>query len=279
MTVTHDQIAERALRVPLEFQNIPETLEITSDPPGMVDVRVRGASGILARLDPGEVVAVVDLRTARPGQRLFHLLTGEVRVPFGIDVSQVSPPTVSITFERSATRVVPIVPLVEGDPAFGFVRGTVTVQPSTVEVIGPESHVSTLLEATTEPINIDNATRPIEDTVTVGLQDSAVRLRTPLSARVRAEILPAPIERAVQNVPVRARNAGRRQVIIEPTTVNLTLRGRREALGRREAAQLDAWVDVANLAPGRYTLRVEVDSRPDFVVSDIAPSSVRVRIR
>jgi diadenylate cyclase len=39
--------AERSLRVPLEFQNTPEHLELTSDPPEYVDVRVRGPARAL----------------------------------------------------------------------------------------------------------------------------------------------------------------------------------------------------------------------------------------
>jgi hypothetical protein len=34
-------IVERSLRVPLEFRNIPEALEIVGNPPDTVDVRLR----------------------------------------------------------------------------------------------------------------------------------------------------------------------------------------------------------------------------------------------
>lgn len=73
LTVAGEHVVERSLRVPLEFRNIPLQLEITGDPPDTVDVRLRGSSGVLGRLDPGEVVAVLDLSGGRPGARLFHL--------------------------------------------------------------------------------------------------------------------------------------------------------------------------------------------------------------
>src|SRR6185295_8616954 len=113
LTVAGEHIVERSLRVPLEFRNIPPLLEITGDPPATVDVRLRGSSAVLGRLDPGEVVAVVDLATGRPGSRLFHVRNDEVRAPFGVEVAQVVPSTVSLELEKSATRVVPVVPQVE----------------------------------------------------------------------------------------------------------------------------------------------------------------------
>ena len=83
----------------------------------------------------------VDLTGGRPGSRLFHLRNDEVRAPFGVEVAQVLPSTVSLELEKSATRVLPVVPAVSGEPAPGFVVGRRTAEPATVKVIGPESRV------------------------------------------------------------------------------------------------------------------------------------------
>src|SRR5436305_9388556 len=73
MAVAGEETVERGLRVPLELQQVPAGLELTGEVPTAVDVRVRGASGTLSRVAAGDVVAVVDLRTARAGRRLFPL--------------------------------------------------------------------------------------------------------------------------------------------------------------------------------------------------------------
>ena len=56
--VAGEQIVERALRIPLEFVNLPAQLELVGDAPAVVDVRVRGSSGALSRVTNGELVAV-----------------------------------------------------------------------------------------------------------------------------------------------------------------------------------------------------------------------------
>jgi len=127
--------AERSLRVPLEYRNIPPDLELLGEPASLVDVRVRGSSGVLGELRGADLVAVLDLRTARTGRRLFHLLPDDIDVPTGVKVLQVTPSTLSLTFEASASRTVPVVPDLDGDPAPGYLVGRVTTEPPTVDVV------------------------------------------------------------------------------------------------------------------------------------------------
>src|SRR6476619_3946657 len=102
LTAAGEHIVERSLRVPLEFRNIPDLLEIVGNPPDTVDVRLRGSSAVLSRLQSGEIVAVLDLSSARSGSRLFHIRNDEVRSPFGVEVSQIVPATLALELERSA---------------------------------------------------------------------------------------------------------------------------------------------------------------------------------
>src|SRR5437763_16810018 len=129
MVVAGEETVERGLRVPLELQQFPSGLELQGEPPSTVDVRMRGASGALARVSAGDIVAVLDLRGARAGRRLFHVTPDQVRAPFGIEVVQVTPATVALMFENSAARSVPIEASVEGKPAPGYVIGKARVDP------------------------------------------------------------------------------------------------------------------------------------------------------
>ena len=104
LTIAGEHVVERSVRVPLEFRNIPDVLEIVGNTPDTVDVRVRGSSALLSRMQPGEIVAVLDLGSARAGSRLFHIRTDEVRAPFGVEVSQVIPSTLALELEKSARR-------------------------------------------------------------------------------------------------------------------------------------------------------------------------------
>jgi YbbR domain-containing protein len=278
--VAGEHVVERIMRVPLEFRNIPTELEVVGDPPATVDVRLRGSSGLLSRLEGTEVVAVIDLATARPGSRLFHLRADEVRAPYGVEVAQVVPGTLAIELEKSASRIVPVVPPLEGEPAPGFVVGRITSDPATVEIRGPESRVRRLAEAITEPVTVTGSRERVRDTVTVGVADSSLRLTQQRSAVVVVEILPAPIERILSDVPVRWRNLGAGlRATVAPSTARITVRGSKDALVGLRPDTIDAFVDLAGLGQGQYNLRVQTDPSQDFGVSAVAPQVVDVTIK
>ena len=280
LTVAGEHVVERIMRVPLEFRNIPAELEVVGDPPATVDVRLRGSSGLLSRLEGTEVVAVLDLSNARPGSRLFNIRADEVRAPYGVEVAQVVPGTLAIELEKSARRIVPVVPPLEGEPAPGFVVGRITSDPATVEIRGPESRVRRLAEAITEPVTVAGARERVRDVVTVGVADAALRLSQPQSATVLVEILPAPVERTVSDVPIRWRNLGTGlRAKLVPSRADVTIRGRKETLADLQAAAIEAFVDLAGMGPGRYNLRVQTDPSQDFGVSAVAPQAVDVTIR
>jgi YbbR domain-containing protein len=281
ITVAGEHVVERTLRVPLELRNVPDQLEIVGDPPMTVDVRLRGSSALLGRMEPGEVIAIVDLAAARPGSRLFHLRTDEVRRPYGVEVAQITPVTIGLELEVSGRRSVQVVPAVEGDPAPGFVLGRALATPDTVEVVGPESRLRELTNATTEPISVAGQRANVTDTVTIGVSDSALRLARAQSATVIVEVLPAPVERDLPGVPIRWRNLGPQLTArITPTVLRVTVRGRRPSLDSIRATSIDAFVDLAGLGPGQYNLRVQVDTtQNDFGVSSMDPSVVQVTIK
>jgi YbbR domain-containing protein len=275
LVVSGEQIVERALRIPLEFTNLPPQLELVGETPDVVDVRVRGSSGALSRVASGELVAVLDLRSARAGRRLFHLASSDVRAPFGIEVVQISPSNIPVTLESSATKTIPVVPELDGDPRDGYVVGTVTSSPATVEVSGPASAVERLTRAITEPVAIAGATDTVNETVNIGVDDPAVRLVSPVAARVTVNVMPAPVEWAVSAIPVQPQKG---EAEISPGSVTIFVRGPREARNW-SASEYRASVDVEGLRPGTFLLPVQVTPPARVGVINVEPPTVRVRIK
>jgi YbbR domain-containing protein len=280
LVVSGDATVERGLRgVPLELQQFPAGLELQTEPPSTVDVRVRGGSGTLSRLAPADIVAVLDLHGAQAGQRLYHLTPDQVRVPFGVEIVQITPTSVAMVFERSATKQVPVVPAIEGKPAPGFVVGKMTSDPPTVEIVGPESAVKRAAAALTEPVSVAGSRDRVRGVVTVGVLDSSLRLKALRSAVVEVQILPAPLERTVQRLPVHWRHLSPNLIAqFTPVTVDVTVRGSREGLNQIGADDLRAYVDLSGLGVGEYSLPIHAESDREAGVTHIEPPMVQVRI-
>lgn len=279
LVVAGDRVVERALRVPVEFQNLPQGLELVGNQLDTIDVRLRGSSGTLGRLEPADTSAVIDLRNARPGRRLFHLTAAQINVPYGIEVMQVAPATVSIEFENSAVRILQVRPSLEGRPAPGYEVQGVKSDPATVEVIGPESSLRGLEEAMTEPISIANAARPLNEVVTVGVADPSVRLRAPQTATVTVQIGLGMTRKTLTNVPVTVTNADQRlRVSVLPPSLSITVMGTREAIQQLTVEAVAATIDATGLSPGDHVVDVKTQVEQGVTVESMAPRNVRVRI-
>lgn len=190
LIIAGERVVERVMRAPVEFQNLPAGLEIVGDAPDTIDVRLRGSSGALSRMTAGDMAAVIDLMTARPGQRLFHITPGQVNVPYGVEIVQVGPSTLTMEFELSGIRQVPVEPNVDGRPAPGYEVIKITSDPATVEVSGPESALKRLQAAITEPVSVVDQTRTVREVVNIGVPNATLRLRTPQTAVVTVTISP-----------------------------------------------------------------------------------------
>lgn len=279
MVVAGEETAERSLRVPLELQQFPQGLELSGEPASTIEVRVRGSSGALARISPGDIVAVLDLRGARAGNRLFHMTPDQVRSPAGIEVVQINPGTVSMAFEPSKTATVKIRPAIDGKPAPGYAVGSWSADPPSVDVIGPEGAVNRATEALTEPVSVAGARATVTDSVTVGLLDPSLRLKNARSARVTVQIVPSPVERTLRDLPVHLLNLGPALAAdAVPSVVSVSLRGSREGLARLGADDVKVYVDVAGLGAGQYSLTVRADAAREAGVTQIDPAIIQVRI-
>ena len=284
LSVGGEPVVERGLDVPLEFENVPVGLEIVDDPPNTVRVQVRGSSSVVSRLDGGEVVAVLDLADERAGQRLFDMFAQRVVVPPGVEVINVVPGAVTLTLERAGpARTIPVVPDIEGAPADGFTVGRITTTPVTVDVVGPETRLSTLREALTETVSIVGATATLVADVTVGVADPTLRLVVPSTARVEVEIVPAPVERTIHDVPLKRRDsAGSQRASVQPDHVNVGVRGSRESMSDVDTDSVQPFIDLTVLAgqpAGRYNLPVSVETTDSLRVTHIDPPKVQVVVR
>ena len=270
------KVVERAIRVPLEYTNLPSGIEMTGEIPAVVDIRVRGSEAALSRMVPGEMVAVLDLAGARAGNRLFHITGSDVRSPSGVEVVQVTPGNVAIGFEATTSKSVRVSPAVEGTPAFGYEVGAITSTPATGEVFGPAGALDALQAVITEPVSVAGASSTVRDTVTIGVADRNVRIKALQRVDVSIEMRLAPLERIVSGVAVAVRG-GRATPLVAEATV--TVRGRAQALEGLTATALRAYVDITTARPGMQKLPVAVDVPDGVSVVRVEPDHVSVRVR
>jgi YbbR domain-containing protein len=168
--------------VQLEYRNIPDDLEISSEPVSSVRLELRGPSGALRDMGVNGVARpsiVLDMSGVQAGQRTFPIGDGAVKLARGVHLVRAVPSEVHFEFERRAVRDVPVAVHFEGQGANGYVVAHYQVTPKMAQIVGPASHVSRIAAATTDPVDVSTAVGPAEFHVNAFVNDDFVRLRTP----------------------------------------------------------------------------------------------------
>jgi len=184
MAVARDPIAEVETRVPLEFHNLPDNMEIDSANATDVRIRVRGPERVIHTLQPEDVRAEINLGNVRPGERTFDLSGRQIHLPQGLEVVQIIPGQFHLSFDERATRNIEIRPRVIGTFASGMRVTQVIAEPSTITITGPRHGVEAVDAATTDPVDASGVMTRATFVTHAYVADPLIQVAHPSSIRV-----------------------------------------------------------------------------------------------
>jgi YbbR domain-containing protein len=171
--------------VHLEYKNLPEGLEIASDPVSSVILELRGPQSELRGV--GETLrpsVVLDMSNMDPGEHTFAIGNGTVKLARGVQLVRALPAQVRFTFEPRRIHSVPVRPRFTGEGVNGYVLAGWKVDPAEMEITGPRSRVGRVTSVLTDQIDLSNVTGTSEFRVNVFVDDPFVRFESTPEAAV-----------------------------------------------------------------------------------------------
>jgi len=151
--VSREPVSEVEVSVPVEFQNVPENLELGSEHIPRAEIRVRGPARIVRDLKTSDVRAEIDLAGSQAGERTFDLSGRHIRTPRELSVVQIVPSQLHLDLDIRETRELEVRARVLGSFAQGLQVARATAEPARITVTGPKRHVDSLEEALTDPVD------------------------------------------------------------------------------------------------------------------------------
>lgn len=162
--------------VRIEYKDLPEELEISSQPVDTVSLELMGPSSTLRAMNGAASPEVIlDMSNVRPGQRTFPVSDATVRLARGVRLVRSIPSEVRFKFERRLRRFASVVPRFTGQGQNGYTVEGWSVDPPQVEIIGPASHVASSGSVTTDPMDVAGVVGASEFRVNAFLEDPYVR--------------------------------------------------------------------------------------------------------
>jgi YbbR domain-containing protein len=163
--------------VRLEYKNIPEGLEISSEPSSTtVELELSGPSGALRGAgDALHPEVVIDMSEATTGERTFTIGNRNVKLMRGVRLIRTRPSQVRFRFEPRRMNSVPVHVRFTGEGQNGYVAGDYRVEPPELEITGPRSRVARISTVDADPIDLSNSTGTAQFRVNVFTEDPFVR--------------------------------------------------------------------------------------------------------
>ena len=184
MAVARDQQAEVPIQVPVEFRNVPQDLEISSEHIPEVQIRLRGAERLMRRLQRSDVDLRVDLSDVKAGERTFDLSSQQVHHPYDLEVVSVVPSQLHLAFDTRLTRQVEVRPRVVGTFAAGYSIGRIEVDPPAINITGPRKRVEAVESAITDPVDVSGTMERGTFVTVAYVSDPVVQVSDPTPIRV-----------------------------------------------------------------------------------------------
>jgi YbbR domain-containing protein len=175
---------EIQMRVPIEFRNLPENMEIDSASFTEAQVRLRGPERLIHGLSAKDVKAEVDLTNMQPGEKTFDLTARNVHVSDEIEVEQIVPGQFHLSFDTRDQRTVEVHPRVAGTFAVGLRVAQVIADPPTVTLTGPQRRIKALEAASTDLVDASGTMTRGSFTTHAFVPDPLVQVVHPTPIRV-----------------------------------------------------------------------------------------------
>jgi YbbR domain-containing protein len=243
----------------------PETVSVVG-PTSVVEKVTE--TGVTVRMD--ELKSTVE-RTIKPEPRGRSGVVGGVRV---------EPQSVSVTVEVeqiAGSKAIPVVASVKGQPAAGFGLTGITIEPSTVQVVGDPAVLEKLQTVASQDVDITGAIADVTRSIAV-VRPAGVSVvgEVPLLVRVRVVPLPGQQARTIAVLPTGLLTG--LTASIEPPSVTVVVSGAQPALQRLAAGDIVGQVDLAALGPGTFLVPVTATAPDGLRLERTEPERVAVAV-
>jgi len=276
-TVQGEEVLEINRRIVVNV-TVPENLMIMGSATRFKDATLRGPRVLLGDFPRRDLEAQLRVIPGQSGQRRYRIDRDHIVGGWDQRISlTVHEPYVLVTVDEKATKTVPVRPVLQGAAAEGSMIERSVVEPESITVTGLKTEITRIKEVLTEPIDVTglSSSKNIETNISrIGLVDAQLSEQR---VTVKLSIGEQKINKRFPAVPVEV--TGSEYVnSIRPQQVEIIIQGTPGVLEKVKNQDLRAFVEVRELAPGRYEREIKVKIPPETTLIETVPANATVEI-
>jgi len=274
--VLEDKV-EKEITAEIKVTDIPAGLVLIKEPPAYVYIKVMGPRSILRSIEKKPVVVVLNLKGLGVGKHRIKITPRMLDLPAGLSIQEISPDEIEIVLEKEARRVVKVKPVIYGTPKQGWIVDEIKVSPDKVKIKGPRSLIYRIREIQTRPIDITGLYGEVKKIALLDIPPmiKADHDRVEVTIRFKEKI----VTREIKDLPIQIKGLPKgRHATLEPSKINLVLKGPERLLGAFAELKIKAYVELKKLTPAKQLLEIKIELPPGVKVLELEPRKIKVNL-
>ncbi|MBN1797139.1 MAG: YbbR-like domain-containing protein [Spirochaetales bacterium] len=270
---------QQQFSIPLE-KKLPPGFAIANEYPSRVDVVLRGVK-YRTPLEESNFYAFFDVSNIRTegqvqAEIIVKLLPEDLKL--GTFEFEYSPSLISIRLEQEIEKKVPVLPNLVGAPPKGY-KYEYKIDPGTITIRGPRSHVQKITEVTTEKIDLTGRISEIKSFVKITTGNSFVRPLENQEALLQISINQEQITKTFSNIPIILTNTPfGLQVMSAIPRGYVELKGNQIDIDNLDTEQIKLIVNCREVTePGEYVFIPEPNIPEKMSVINYDPKTIIIK--
>ncbi len=174
-----------SISAPIEYQNMPQDLETSTDLPRRVSLEISGPAARVHEADLTNRRVVLNLEAVQgSGEWTFTIEGRHIDLPAGLHLVRAIPAQVRLAFERRVSASVPVRVRIAAPPPEGYYVARQQASPSTLKIVGPESRVRQVGAVDADAIDLSRTVGKARFQVQAFVADPQVRFVSPPKVEV-----------------------------------------------------------------------------------------------
>jgi YbbR domain-containing protein len=270
--------------IPVEIVNLPRDLVISNQFKKQLEVTISGQRSIIRGLSNQHISRSIDLSDAIPGTVVKQNQPDSIKLPHGLSILRIQPPTITLLLDQLIQRELQIEPILKGSVHKDFKLGTVVPDPTTLEISGPQAILGNLKTLKTIPVNIGDLDQSAVKQVSLDLQPEIADLIGEPVVAVRINVIELKKEVQIANIPVEFDPVGGKETEmiyqVKPPTVSLAAEVPKRLLQRSKDLKslIKVSIKPVTLKAGNQKLKVIAESMPQVRILSVTPDTVTLEI-
>jgi len=276
-----DQVVTQQVPVEVELVGEPK-LGFNAHNPVFepTEVLVTGASSLVGTVSKGIVnVSIDQLTSSVSGLLPVRLVDINGKTVEGL---KVEPEIIDVfvpIMQSMPTKNVPVQLKQSGEPDHGYRIVNWVIEPSFIQVTGSVEYLKGLESISTKPISVAGATKDLVKDVDLDIPEGYNSVSS-YKARVVIKIEPKVERKTISGIGIKTVNlVDRYNASLDKKDLSLTLEGKSTILEGLSSANIQAWVDLKEVALGEIVLPVTVELPEGVKIISQDPAEVKVTIK